>query len=310
MMAPAGAGKLARRTYGEDLARMLDDWARTWGATLTQGDTIAVALDAYLGRLAQRRHRGEVAASTEADYRKHAAKLRQVFGHVRVQAIDVPMLVRWRDAAGARSPVQFNRERTVLLEVFKVACERGMVDRNPVELLGRMKERPRDRYVTDVEVNAILRHAGKPVQAATILAVSTGLRQGDILALRWSAFTDEGLLVRPSKTAGKARKPLQFPWTPGLRLACELARRKVASIDGHWLVRTDGQPYTADGFRTLWHRAMVAAQAAEGIERFTFHDLRAKAGTDGPDWRLLGHLDQRTHSRVYDRQPRTVTPAR
>jgi len=53
-----------------------------------------------------------------------------------------------------------------------------------------------------------------------------------------------------------------------------------------------------------------ALAADPTMQRFTFHDLRAKAGTDGDDWQLLGHLDQKTHSRIYDRKPRKVRPAR
>jgi hypothetical protein len=45
-------------------------------------------------------------------------------------------------------------------------------------------------------------------------------------------------------------------------------------------------------------------------ERFKFHDLRAKAGTDGGDGRLLGHFDQRTFQRVYRREPEQVDPVR
>lgn len=317
MLTMAEGGKLRRRTYGDDLHRMLDDWARTWGATVAQGDTIAAALDAYLGSLAQRRKRGEIQASTEKDYRKHIDTLRKVFGHVRLVDVDVPMLVRWRDVRGAKSPTQFNLERTALIEAFKVAVERGMVASNPVTMLGRMKTRPRDRYATNAEVNAVLLHANKTVQAAVMLAVSTGLREGDILRLKRSDFSDKGLTVMPNKTKGKTRKALFIPWSPGMRLACQLATHKVASIDGYWLTRRDGLPYTSDGFRSMWDRALRKAVEASRpgknadptLQRFTFHDLRAKAGTDGDDWQLLGHLDQKTHSRIYDRKPRNVRPA-
>lgn len=310
MLVPGPEGKLTRRTYGTDLHRMLDDWARTWGATVAQGDTVAAAIDVYLGVLAQRRHRSEITQTTEQDYRKHAAKLRAVFGPIRLADVDVPMLVRWRDVRGHQSAVQFNRERTVLLEVFRVAVERGMAKDNPVSMLGRMKERPRDRYATDEEVAEVLKRAGREVQAAAIMAMATGLRQGDILGLRRADFGKDGLTVSPSKMRGRTRKALHFPWSPAMRMACELADTKVTSIEGYWLCNRSGRRYTSDGFRSLWDRAMRAAAAEAGIERFTFHDLRAKAGTEAEDWRLLGHLDQKTFSRVYDRKPTVVKPAR
>lgn len=43
-------------------------------------------------------------------------------------------------------------------------------------------------------------------------------------------------------------------------------------------------------------------------DRFTFHDLRAKAGSDSVDGKLLGHADQRTLNRHYRRKPEVVTP--
>lgn len=43
-------------------------------------------------------------------------------------------------------------------------------------------------------------------------------------------------------------------------------------------------------------------------DRFTFHDLRAKAGSDSDDTRLLGHADLRTLNRHYRRKPETVQP--
>ncbi len=77
----------------------------------------------------------------------------------------------------------------------------------------------------------------------------------------------------------------------------------------------DGKPYTGNGFRTLWHRARERAleQAQKDgvpLKTFTFNDLRAKAGSDGRDWNLLGHMDRRTFERIYNRLPRKVAAAR
>jgi len=113
---------------------------------------------------------------------------------------------------------------------------------------------------------------------------------------------------RPSKTKGRTKKALRFPWSPGIRLAYKLAAHKIASFDGFWPTTTRGTPYTEDRLRTMWSRARD--RALKERPSLTFHDLRAKAGTDGDDWHLLGHLDQKTHSHAYDRKPRTVKPAR
>jgi integrase len=59
----------------------------------------------------------------------------------------------------------------------------------------------------------------------------------------------------------------------------------------------------------MWRRTMDKAVEEERlVERFTFHDLRAKAGSDSEDDGLLGHEDSRTLRRYYKRKPLKVTP--
>jgi integrase len=323
MLIPAGivdgTQKLRRKTYGTDLHRMLADWADIWGTGNRVGHLVGDTMDAYLGVLARKRAKKLLAESTERDYQKHLGSLRPVWGHVRWEDFDAPAIARWQEARGAQSVVQCNRELTVLGQVAKLAGQLGQLKDNPLRFIDRLRETPRDRFVTDDEFAAVFAHAPKVVRAAMFIASITGLRQGDILRLRRADFTEAGLLVPTRKT----KKPILFEWTGGLRqaYAMGLAVRKFDSL--HWLVRRDGVAYTEDGFRSMWHRAITKAQDASRpkspdpavklpptLERFTFHDLRAKAGSESRDWKLLGHLDQKTFERVYNRLPRKVAPTR
>ena len=55
----------------------------------------------------------------------------------------------------------------------------------------------------------------------------------------------------------------------------------------------------------------MAKAVKAGVERFTFHDLRAKAGSESDNpTELLAHDDPRTTNRVYRRKPRRVRPVR
>jgi integrase len=217
------------------------------------------------------------------------------------------MLYRWRDARGADSKVRANRERTVLAEAFKPAVRSGLLKDNPVRFLETFRERPRGRYVTDAEFMAVYEVAPPVVQAAMLLSAVTGLRQGDVLKLRRADFTEAGLSVRTGKT-GTA---LEFGWSEGLRRAVLVAVGARDFIPLVLLSTERGSAYTSDGFRSLWHKAMTTARATHpDMPRWTFHDLRAKAGSESRDWRLLGHMDQRTFERVYNRLPRKVSPTR
>jgi integrase len=73
-----------------------------------------------------------------------------------------------------------------------------------------------------------------------------------------------------------------------------------------------GQPYTVDGFNSIWQRKMKKA-LEQGIltERFTDHDIRAKTGSDTNEAHaveLLAHDDAKTTKRHYRRKTPVVTP--
>jgi len=62
-------------------------------------------------------------------------------------------------------------------------------------------------------------------------------------------------------------------------------------------------PVSYEGFTSAWQR-LIKKAALKGLqERFTFHDLRAKAGSEAIDWRLLGHTDRQVFERIYNRKP-------
>ncbi|MBS36922.1 MAG: hypothetical protein CMO26_13485 [Thiotrichales bacterium] len=121
------------------------------------------------------------------------------------------------------------------------------------------------------------------------------------------SITDDGIKVRTSKTG----KVLLFEWTDELRQVLD----RVKELRGrrqtmYLLFGGRGHRYTSSGFQTAWYRLMDNAMEKGAItERFTFHDIRAKAGSDSEDDKLLGN-DIRTLERHYKRKPVTVTPLR
>ena len=161
----------------------------------------------------------------------------------------------------------------------------------------RNPEKSRRRYVTDVEFKAVHDIASPTIQCAMKFALITGLRQGDLLSLSLQNITDDGLLVETGKTG----KRLLFDWTSDLRSVIDEARalpRNVLSI--YLSPNRSGQQYTSSGFRANWHRLMKKAMDESKLATwFTFHDLRAKAGSYGEDDKLLGHDDPKMLNRVY-----------
>ena len=77
------------------------------------------------------------------------------------------------------------------------------------------------------------------------------------------------------------------------------------------LPNRSGQRYTSSVFRANWHRLMKKAMEEGKLAAwFTFHDIRAKAGSDGEDEKLLGHDDPKMLNRVYKRNAVRVTPVK
>ena len=298
--------KLRRQTY-DSLDALLAAWRLTWGEASREGArTVGNLLDAFLSDVIRRQKAGDLAASTASDYTKCSMSLRPVWANVQIEHVDVPMLYRWRDARGQDAKVRTNRERTILFEAFKLAVRQGLLKENPVRYLEPFREKPRDRYVSDDEFMAVYNVAPPVVQAAMLMAAVTGLRQGDILQIRRADFTEAGLTVRTAKTG----KQIQFAWSEGLKRAVLTAVGARDFIPLVLLSTATGSAYTSDGFRTLWQRVMSKAVAKDLAARFTFHDLGAKAGSESRDWKLLGHMDQRTFERVYNRLPTRVIPSR
>jgi integrase len=100
---------------------------------------------------------------------------------------------------------------------------------------------------------------------AFLIAVWTGQRQGDLLALTWTAYDGTNIKLRQSKTGRYVVIPVGAP----LKVALDAEPRRAVTI----LTTQAGLTWTADGFSASWRKAVSSAKVA-GL---TFHDLRGTA---------------------------------
>lgn len=253
------------------------------------------------------------APRTQQDNRTELANLRQAFGHMRPETVKPRHIYAYLDARGRTAKVRANRERSLLSHVYKYAIRWGIVEENPCAGLMAHKETPRRRYVTDAEFQAVYDLAPPIIQSAMEIAIITGLRQGDILNLQRHQLQDDGIHVTPAKTKERTGRKQIFEWTPALRAAVQQALDRPRRLATTWVMANrNGQRYTRNGFKAMFGKLMDKA-IREGVltERFTFHDLRAKAGSEATDgMRLLGHQSPATTRRIYERKPDKVKPIR
>jgi len=256
---------------------------------------------------------GHLAPRTAKDYRRNLEILSAKFGHMDASAVKPKDIGQFLDVKRGR--IQRGKIISVLSSIYKLAVGKWwLVEANPCSSVLMPKGKPRTRYVTDAEFEAVRSICSPPLQIAMDLALLTGQRQGDLVNMGWDQIDviNRLIMVKQSKT-GKA---LAIRITPAVEAVLVRAKRLPPALPRLYIIRTrKGHPFTETGFRTLWQRKIREALAKGLItSRFTFHDIRAKSASDNSDIHkasaLLGHQDVRMTVSVYDRSVRVVEPLR
>lgn len=212
-----------------------------------------------------------LAGSTKRAYSSYLKAIEEEFGDMPLEALSDPGVrgdfKAWRDKF-AETPRKADYAWTTLARVFSVAKDRGRIPVNPCERGGRLYEADRNDAVwTEEHIGKLIAVAGQHITDALLMALWTGQRQGDLIALPWSAYDGRHIKLRQSKTGRRLRIPV------GSALKARLDEKKRESTI--ILTNSYGQPWTSDGFRTSWGKACRRAE----IDGLTFHDLRGSAVT-------------------------------
>jgi integrase len=268
------------------------------------------------------------AAATQDTHIRAIKKLRPVFGHMLPATIRPRHAYQYIDNRGFLAVGKL--EIAVLQHSLSEAVRWGVIDYNPIKGQLRIPSpKPRRRYVEDWELAEFLTLEARSgdcampmIRAYVKIKLLLGLRQGDILRLKESDITEEGILVTPHKTEKSSGKSVLFEWTDDLREAVAEARQ-VRPVDiSPWLFcNFRGQCYwkehngRASGFESIWGRFMARAIKETRLEtRFMEKDLRAKTASDAESddraSELLVHSNKKTTQRVYRRKPNKIKPLR
>ena len=270
--------------------------------------TVNELLDRYVPE-----HLPTLARRTQIDQLRYVELLRLAFGDRDAESIKPKDIGQFLDVRKGR--ISRGKVVSVLANMYKLAVGRWfLVESNPCRDIIMPKAGRRTRYITDAEYAAVYALCSPRLQVAMDLALLTGQRQGDVLALKWSHIDVNERIIHIRQ--GKTGKRFGIYITPALEDVLVRAKRMTPALPRAYVLRTkDGDRYTSEGFRAMWQRGMKKAVALGAIkEKFTFHDIRAKAASDSPDMKaassLLGHQDERITKSVYDRSIRIVQPLR
>lgn len=243
----------------------------------------------------------ELAPRTQTDYRSYEKNLVPVFGNMRADDIKIEMVRIYMDKRGQRSINQANQELGGMSRVFSWGYERGYVKGNPCKGVRKFSLKARDVYVTDEEYQAIYEEAAPALRVGMEISYLCAARVSDVLSLKWSQVSEEGIFIQQGKTGTKQIKV----WTERLHNAIELAK----TLGGRETVICSSKKtkYSKSGFNDLWETAREAA--GKKLDRklpCTFHDLKAKGISDyegsSKDKQLFSGHKTESQVVIYDRK--------
>ncbi|MEZ5077220.1 MAG: site-specific integrase [Solirubrobacterales bacterium] len=232
-----------------------------------------------------------------------------------------------------RAPKTINNHLNYLHGLFAFAEKRGWASGNAVAEADRPRADGADpdiRFIDLEELEALLREVPDDVLGAVerplyLTAAMTGLRQGELIALRWKDVDwKAGLIrVRRNYTRGRFGTPktkrssraVPMPERVAIALKEHFKRSNYTGSDDLVFAHPEtGAPFDASKMRKRFKVALKAA----GVRSIRFHDLRHTFGTRmaaaGAPLRTIqewmGHSDYKTTEIYADYAPDPVQGAR
>jgi len=198
-----------------------------------------------------------------------------------------------RDGKSGLSPRTVGHMHRVLRQALQQAVDWDMLARNPTDKVAPPKVEKQEMRALDVAETAALLEAIRPTRMfiPVLLAVTCGMRRGEITALKWRSVdftnavlevkksteqTKAGIREKDTKTGYARTVTLTALAVEGLRRhkirqAEELLRFGVRQTDAfHVTAQTNGQPLKPN---SLTHE-FVRFIAGTKLPRIRFHDLR------------------------------------
>jgi integrase len=166
-----------------------------------------------------------------------------------------------------------------LHKALKQAVQDGLIPRNATEAVKAPQVRREEmRPLSAEQVKVLLEVArGDRLEALYVLAIHTGLRQGELLRLKWEDVDLESgtLRVRRTLVTAKGGSVLMAPKTKRSRRSVRLTQGAVEALRGH-LKR---QLQEIDRAGSLWREngLMFASESGEPLDRWYLTSCRYKA---------------------------------
>lgn len=289
--------------------------------TLNEQTTVAEFLARWLEQSVKSRNRPATVEGYASHVRVH---LVPALGNVRLARLTPDDVERFmaKKLAGGLSASTVTRIRATLRRALSLALKQGLVARNVAALADPPRVKPRQFDSLTVEQARAFLEAvrGHRLEALFVVAIATGLRQGELLGLQWDDVDFEGqrLAVRRAlqrlggvatfvepKTA-RSRRTIALPPVALAQLLSQQARHAQTAGEykgeGRWnpfglvFPSVDGTPLDAPNVTHTFQKVLREA----GLPRVRFHDLRHTCASlllaQGANMRVI--MEQLGHSQI------------
>jgi integrase len=163
-----------------------------------------------------------------------------------------------QDMRGHYAPATINRSLGTMKRALRAAWERGICAEDWSREIKRLPENnARDVYLSVDQVAQIAAHGSQATQAAIWIALLTGCRRGEVLAIQQADIGHDSILIRAGNT--KTQRTRTVPIVPALR---------------PWLAHVP-LALNLEGLKSGFRRAREAA----GMAHVHYHDLRHSCAT-------------------------------
>ena len=175
-------------------------------------------------------------------------------------------------------PSTVNRYLAALSHLLTIAVKDwGWLDESPMKRVRKLKE-PRSivRFLNDTEREQFLKackeSSNRYIYIIVVLALSTGMRRGEIMNLRWEKVDlDRGVIfIEETKNGDRRSVPLK-----GKALSLIQEFKANEKQDFGLLFPSSSSKEKPFSLRRLWIRLLKTS----GIKNFRFHDLRHSAAS-------------------------------
>ena len=201
-----------------------------------------------------------------------------VLGDHEIRMVNPGHIQKYADgrlSEGSR-PATVRQEMMILSGLFREAMKQELIERNPVHLTKKPRvDNVIVRYLNHSEEENVLAFVEEPLRSAILVAIHSGLREGEQLNLTWAdVHFDVGhIVVRNTKS----KRDRVVPMSATLRQVLKGVSRVLVKGEPSPFVFTNTatgtkfQRFNADGWRAALRKA--------GVENFRWHDLRHTFGS-------------------------------